>query len=457
MLSSLDVLVGACLLENKSPGRYEFHDLLRAYAIDQARFEISQEDQLSLVERVCYWYLLSAYSCALFVAHDVTLLDPPDSTSYELRPIVFVERRQAAQWYLQERSNLLGALRAAAGTHLLRITLQLATILERIYASHNHFQDWQESSLAGLEAAKELGLRESEAAMCESLGRVNRLTMRLVEAVRNYQSALVIYEQAGDTITVVKISNGLAWVFLFGHQPADARKQLNRALAVVDGLHQTYWRATILYSLGYTCLQLRNLDEADHRLQESLRLFRDLADRLYESMVQTAISYLLRLRGDARLALSIASEAVATSQEMDNALWEATALLYLGRAQRDVGDAASALISYQRSAVISRQEGDVSREAMAITGAGLAYADLGRYPDAVAFHRRTVQVNRALGDSWKLGRGLSHLADALAELGNAQEALSHRTEALELFRAFNDPKAISLRDQVEAKIVAAST
>ncbi len=391
----------------------------------------------------------------MFVAHDVTLLDPPDMMSYNLRPIVFVERRQAAQWYLQERSNLLGALRAASGTHLLRTTLQLAAVLERIYASYNHFQDWQESSLAGLAAAQELGLRESEAAMYESLGRLNRLTMRLTEGARNYQSALAIYEQVGDTITIVKLSNGLAWVLLFGHRPEDAREQLDRALAAIDRLDQPYWRATILYSLGYTCVQLRRLDEADRRLQESLRLFRNLADRLYESMVLTAISYLLRLRGDAQSGLTTASEAVAISQEMDNALWEATALLYLGRAQRAAGDAANALISYQRSAVISRQEGDVSREAMAITGAGLSYADLGRYPDAIAFHRRTVQVNRALDDRWKLGRSLSYLADALAELGDVREALHHRTEALALLSEFRDRKAIDLREQLQVKIAPA--
>ena len=33
----LDILVGAFLVETVRPGRYQLHDLLRAYALDQAR------------------------------------------------------------------------------------------------------------------------------------------------------------------------------------------------------------------------------------------------------------------------------------------------------------------------------------------------------------------------------------------------------------------------------------
>src|SRR5713226_8719269 len=34
---SLDILLGSFLIESVRPGRYQLHDLLRAYALDQAR------------------------------------------------------------------------------------------------------------------------------------------------------------------------------------------------------------------------------------------------------------------------------------------------------------------------------------------------------------------------------------------------------------------------------------
>jgi hypothetical protein len=98
---SLDVLVGAHLLENKGLGRYQFHDLLRAYAVDRARFEVPQEEQLAAIDRICAWYLHSAYECVLAVAHDTTLLFSLEPSS-QIKPMTFADRTRAAQWYAEE-------------------------------------------------------------------------------------------------------------------------------------------------------------------------------------------------------------------------------------------------------------------------------------------------------------------------------------------------------------------
>src|SRR3569833_1403257 len=214
---SLRVLVGACLLENQGADRYRFHDLLRAYAVDRARYEIPQADQLAAVERVCTWYLHSAYRCALSLARDTTLLFPLGSEP-GVTPMTFQDRSAAAQWYADERSNLVGAVRAAAGTGLLSLAWRLAAVLERIYASHNHFQDWRITSELGLEAVRRLGLREQEAIMCESLGRLHRLTLRLDEAELYHRAAVDLHRELGDRLGTVKALNGLGWVRLFAHR-----------------------------------------------------------------------------------------------------------------------------------------------------------------------------------------------------------------------------------------------
>ena len=444
--ASLDVLVGTCLLESEGTGRYQFHDLLRSYAIDRCH-EVSQEEQLAAVSRVCEWYLYSAYNCALSLAHDVTLLftlDPPA----DIVPMTFADRTQAARWYAHEKSNLAGAVQAAVGTRFLLLAWQLAAVLERIYSTYNHLQDWRATSLAGLEAARELGLRENEAVMYESLGRLCRLTMQLDEAAEYYENAIAIHRDLGESLSVVKALNGVGWIGLYGHKLYAARSSLEEALAIVRTLDDRYWTATVLFSLGYTCLQVRRPDEADNYLAESLRLFRDLDDRLYESMVLTALSYLARLRGDAADALAIARQAVDISREMTNQLWEATALLYLGRAQRAASLPGEALVSFQHAAVICRQEGDVSREAMALTGTGQAYSDLGRDADAIDFHHRAATISRQLRDRWKLARSLAHLADALSKTGKPNEAALACREATAIFTDFADPKSVKLRSQL---------
>jgi tetratricopeptide (TPR) repeat protein len=451
--TSLDVLVGACLLENRRPGRYQYHDLLRAYAIDQARSSIPQDVQLATVARICDWYLHSAYNCALVIAHDSSLMPELDRAA-DFGPVTFADRRQAADWYMDERSNLAGVMAATVGTHLLRMTVQLAVVLDRIYASYNHFSDWRGSSMAGLEAARELGDLGYEAAMLESLGRLDRLTMQLDEAADFHRRAIALYRRADDQPSVAKGLNGLAWVYLFAHRIESAYAELTAALEIMRTLPEEdrRWTATILFSLGYTCLQLRQLNDGDSHLRESLQIFVSLGDRLYESMVLTGFSYLARLREQPDAALDYAERAVLISREMDNQLWEATALIYLGKAELASGRGAQALTSFQHASLICREEGDISRDVMAINGAGLAYRALGRPADAEQFYRVAVQLNRQLADRWKLARSLVYLADAIAGPERAEEARSYWQEARDILLAFPDPKSRALLAQVQSKL-----
>ncbi|WP_394617504.1 ATP-binding protein [Lentzea sp. JNUCC 0626] len=440
---ALDQLAGACLLEATGFMRYRFHDLLRAYAVDCAQSKLSEDEHLAAVHRVCDWYLRTTYNCALVLAHDTTLLFSLD----EGPSLQFADHGQASRWYAEEKSNLEAVVRAAAGTGQPHTAWRLATLLERIYATYNHFNDWRSTSRIGLDCARQLGLRAEEAAMHDSLGRLSRMTMRLTDAVTHHVDAVATYRSLGDTANVVKGLNGLGWVHLFRHRLSEARAAFAEALTAARDLDDARWFATLLYSTGYTCAQLRDLDAADDHLARSLRMFRDLGDRLYESMVLTAISYVARVRGDARASLALAREAVDLSREMTNRLWEATALLYLGKAQRAAGEPGESLISYQAAAVICRQNGDRSREAMALEGAGCAYDDLDRGEQAAEFHRQAGATHRQLGDRWKLARNLAHLS---RELQSAADARLCGEEALAILAEFEDPKAVALSSQLRA-------
>lgn len=443
---ALGALEGACLLEAKGYKRYQFHDLLRVYAIDVARHEITQVEQLEAVSRVCEWYLRSAYNCVLSLAHDTSLL-------FELPPshmpvAAFADRDQAGKWYTDERVNLVGAVRAAFETKLFTLTWQLGVVAERLFASYNHFGDWRATSELALAAARELADRAGQAAMHDSLGRLARLLMQLDTAAVHHEEALTIYRAENNPLTTVKAVNGLAWVYLFAHRLEDSRAVLAGVLPTARDLGDAYWLATILFSLGYTYLQLTRFDEADALLTEALAILRGLGDSLYESMLLTFHSYLARARGDATAAVVMAGEAVDMSRDLDNNLWEATCLLYLGKAQLAADNPGGALESYQRSEVLSRQENDISRGAWALDGVGVAYSRLGRPDDAAEFHRLAIAVFRQLGDRWKLAKSLDRLADALPD--DQEEAQRSRREAIEILADFPDPKSRAIRARLLA-------
>jgi hypothetical protein len=115
----LDDLVGAHLLEQPLPDRYEFHDLLRVYATDQARVEETADTVESAVRRVLTWYLRTTEEA-------VNALEGSDSAT-------FADHRKAGDWYEQERPNLVTASAVAEEMAIDEIAWRLPAVLCEIY------------------------------------------------------------------------------------------------------------------------------------------------------------------------------------------------------------------------------------------------------------------------------------------------------------------------------------
>jgi transcriptional regulator with XRE-family HTH domain len=108
----LTELVLANLLAEHADGRYTCHDLLRAYAAEQASCSDSDADRRAAMHRMLDHYLHTAFGAAL-------LLDQvdPDARPAALVPGVVPEeladRREAYAWFEAERPVLSAAIRQA--------------------------------------------------------------------------------------------------------------------------------------------------------------------------------------------------------------------------------------------------------------------------------------------------------------------------------------------------------
>lgn len=162
----LDVVAAAHMVDQTASDRFRLHDLLRAYAADQARLEQTPQECQDALRRVLTWYLHTANAVQARVApHEPRVeLVPADEGLPEL---LFADEAQAMQWYEAERDNLVAAVRAAASGGLDRIAWQLAVVLRAVYMTNNPFQDWLATSQIGLEAARRDGDRGAEAELQE--------------------------------------------------------------------------------------------------------------------------------------------------------------------------------------------------------------------------------------------------------------------------------------------------
>jgi hypothetical protein len=164
----LDTLTGAHMLEQGASHRYQFHDLMRAYAETQARQAESDEQSRAAIVRVLRWYLRSADAAV----RATQSLYPAVSVESDaaVTPEVFGTADAAVQWFHLERANLMAVSRAAAKAGLLDEVCKVAEILYPLYESSSALDDWLETAERGLQAAQQGGDRCREARMLQILG-----------------------------------------------------------------------------------------------------------------------------------------------------------------------------------------------------------------------------------------------------------------------------------------------
>jgi hypothetical protein len=104
-----------CLITEHAPGRYAFHDLLRAYAASMARDTDSQPDRVAAMGRILDHYLHTGEHSSMLLnpSREPLALAPPSLGTCPERP---ADHRQGLAWFDAEHQILLAAVTLAAET-----------------------------------------------------------------------------------------------------------------------------------------------------------------------------------------------------------------------------------------------------------------------------------------------------------------------------------------------------
>ncbi|MFI0821710.1 ATP-binding protein [Streptomyces sp. NPDC021098] len=443
----LDVLAGAHLLEQTGPDRYEFHDLLRAYAADQARHEESAEGREAALRRVLLWYLHSADAAQTWINPQEAHI-PLEPLSAGVTAASFPDYDEAMRWYEAERGNLLAATRAAEDAGLDVIAWQLPAVLRSVHMLLNPFEEWLAMSRIGLGAARRVGDRTAEAELLESLGMACTQSHRLAEAAEYHQGALAARRETGDRLGQALSLNDIGLIHLRGRRLEAAKEHFEQAATLFRELEAAHWEAVVLSNLAEVTYELAQLDEASDFVHRALEAHRELGNQGGEGNALRILSAVQRDLGQPGEALRSAQDALDIALTHRNHMWEGYWLLELGRAQLANGAPHDALVSFQRAASLQRRLGDRAREARAWDGAGETYRRLGRPAEAADFHRRAATAHRELDDLWHTALALDGLAGALREADETEEARRHWAEALRVLAPYDDLRAAALRERI---------
>lgn len=443
----LDDLVGAHLIEQVTAERYQFHDLLRAYAIDQVRAENNPEQRTEAMRRTYLWYLHSADTALTATLPQGRRVDIP--AAGEIVPARFTSYAEADEWFDRENANLVTTVRAAAAAEMYEIAWLLPAVLRVPHARRNLFDSWTETATIGLNAARALENRAGEAEMLASLGKAAVQSNDLAEGIELHQAAFHLRQRLGDPAGMLDSANAIGLAWLRAHRLAEALTYFDQARGLAVALEDPYWTGVVTNNVATVQVEMERYDEAERRLGDALATFRRLEDPVGEGEALHGLSQALRGLGRPADALESVRRALAIARENRYRTAEALWLIELGRVEASMGRPAAALEVYQRSAAMHRQIGDRAREATAFDATGEAYRGLGRFDAAADFHRLAAATFRELGDQWRLAGSLVNLGVALRESGAIDESDTHLREADELATAFDDPRALAMRAAIE--------
>ena len=444
----LDQLAGAHLIEQTGPDRYQFHDLLRAYATDEACHAESADDRRKALHHLLSWYLATTLAAMACVSGTGAPQPSANAAGGAATPVRFPTADSALNWLHTERDNLSSAVREAATSGFDDLAWQVAVAGFHDYVDRCSPAGWHAVGLLALGSARRAGDRSGEAQVLECLGIAARLSRQLPEAIGHHTAALAIHRERNDRAGQARSINALGLIHARSRDLDDAVECFGQAMTMAEQDGDTFRLGIVVGNLGNAYYERGDTAEAERLLRSALAMTRSIDDRYHEADTLHDLSKTLQDLGHLNDALECAEQALAIARDLRNQVLEGALLTRLGDSQRAAGHIDTALICLHSAAVIHRQRGDTSREATTIDHTGHAYRDQGRLEDAIDFHRRAAAMQHSLGDRWRLVIALNNFATALHAADRSEEADDTWHEALTLASAYQDRRATALRESM---------
>ncbi|MGW1378103.1 tetratricopeptide repeat protein [Streptomyces sp. NPDC002446] len=334
----LEALETASLVTVAADGRYDFHDLVRLHAREQAVKEEAETERTAVVRRVVDHLLTRAAHADLAVmGRRMRIGQYVERLEENDRRAGFRDRQQALEWLDAWRGELLSVQRAAADHQWHRRAWELAEALTALFLNRRYVNDWAVSGELGAREAAADGNPAAEARLRallsrplmdrDELDRARRELETAIEradesghtllrasarefygrywdrcdpgrAVTTYEEAMTLYRAAGDErgIAIGRYFMGCAQHAV--GRTEDALATLQDAYDGFMAIDDRRMGARALAALGSVQRKRGRVDEAVAALEEAVRMLRERGAVHYEAPVCEELAALAEERGD---------------------------------------------------------------------------------------------------------------------------------------------------------------
>jgi tetratricopeptide (TPR) repeat protein len=372
--ASLSELVDAGLLTEPRPGRFRFHDLLRAYARELAGRVDSERRRRAATVRLLDHYV---HTTRTTVPPAVGAPMEPGPCRPGVTPETLADPAQAMDWLTSEHQVLVGAVRQASEAGLDTHVQHLARVLFHYFDRRGHWIDGVTTGRCDLVAATRSGGPTAQAAAHRRLARAYERLDRFADAHAHLAQALRLCREAADPVALANTHHAFALLLERQGDPAAALDHARRALRLFRAAGQRHAQAWALNGIGWYHALLGRYPQALAYGRRALPRLEKLGHRPGQADTWDTLGYAHHHLGDHTEAIACYRNALALRRELGDHYREATVLRRLGHTYRVVGDDPATREVWLRAATILRDLGHPDLEAVRADLAALGANDAG--------------------------------------------------------------------------------
>ncbi len=350
-------LTRASLLMEVAPGRYAFHDLLRAYAAEQAMLAAagSVEDIASTTRRMLDHYLHTAHRAhqVLYPGRELIGLDA-------LAPGVTAEtvggKAAALAWLEREYQVLLKVTECAARAGFDGHAWRLPVVLWTFHNVCGHWHDGARLHRLALAAARSSGELSGEAFTLRGLGSFAMSFGDVAEAYECLTAAQAAFRKLGDNLGLARTDVIFSQTLESQGRHAEALAAMGDALRLSETApgdqNMRLVRASALNGSAWNSVQLGDLSEARAFCRQAIELCQAIGYTPGEAGTWDTLGVVLLRLGSHDEAVSCFLRAITLDREMGNRYDLAMVLSHLGETYESTGDLGGAREAWDESLTI---------------------------------------------------------------------------------------------------------
>jgi tetratricopeptide (TPR) repeat protein/transcriptional regulator with XRE-family HTH domain len=427
------------LLQEPVPGRYRFHDLIRAHAAHAVTRDQTGDGARVAVDRLLDYYWHTA-AVAMDAAYPYERERRPQVPPGRTPGPALSDPAPALSWLDGELPNLLAAARYAFEHDRPAHLLHLSTILHRHLRTGGHYHDavtlhrqalttaratghqtaelealtrlgniyWLEGRYEpatehlgqALRLAHRTGHRSGELDALVSLGHIHRVQCRYGQAIDHYKQALRLADATGHRPGELDALIGLGWLHVSQCRYGQGADHFERALRLARSTGNRPAEMPALASLGWVHSRQRQYERATEEFDQALKLARAMGHRTGELQALCGLSQIHRIRGRYGLAGDHGQRLLELANETGNRNYQFEAWQGLGRLEYATSHPEAALSHHQQALAIATELGQPDDQARAHDGLAQAHCALHEPEQARAHWQQVLDIVARLGGNY---------------------------------------------------------